>query len=276
MDASDSGNDHSSDEDFLPDNTASESSSVDYVLDGRHFSHNVFDDYTYSDMEYDTDDELAPYKNTRSGRNAPLDAAGTSSIPNPIPARQNKTRSHLSNPDAMPNKRQRTGGYLPPKKTQDIKGKAPQHPSSVSGMPVPPITPDPPVPDPPVPDPPVPDPPMPDPPVPGSSVPNPPVPPQPTMPDFHVREEVSSWEKQMLTPYVHAISHSRTALMPETLKSAQEEELDSYAAQFFHQETSQIDIERLRELRRHTKRRVFIAAQNACKYPPAICSSPHN
>ena len=91
-----------SDEDYEDD------AGSDKSEDACHFSDNVFADYSYSDVEYDTDDELALYRNTQLGQNAaPADAAGKSSIQNLNPASQNRKGSpqgRLSNTDQIPNK----------------------------------------------------------------------------------------------------------------------------------------------------------------------------
>lgn len=221
----------SSDENYLPDDESE--ASDDYVLPAKHYSDNVFDDYTYSDMEYDTEDEQAPYRNTRSGQNsAPAEASSASGTQDPDTAPQNNTGSRPRNPDEAPNKRRRTGGYLPPKKPKDVK-----NPKVAKGTPQQPAPPD---------------------------------PTEPLMPDFQVKEEETSWEKQLLTPYVHAISYFLITPTPETLEREQEQELDSYAVTFFPRYSKEEDLKRLGALRRHIKRRLFLAARNACKYPPAV------
>jgi hypothetical protein len=240
--SSSSGDDERFDnQDYVPEDDMSDDS--DDYLDKKYFSYDVFADYTYSDMEYDTDDELAPYRHTRSGQNsASAEAAGASV------AKQAGTSGGLRNPDQAPNKRRRTGGYLPPKKVKEViesKRKAPQRP----GPPVAPITPVTPV------------------------TPVVPARTQPTMPDFQVKEERSSWERQLLTPYVHAILYSLITPVPETLRREQEAELDNFAVQFFPSETKEEDRVRLSALRRHIKRQVVLAAQNACKYPFAVQST---
>lgn len=89
------------------------------------------------------------------------------------------------------------------------------------------------------------------------------------MPEFQVKAEVGGWEKQLLTPYVHTVAYSHITLMHGTLRE-QEQRLDSYAVMFFPEENRDVELERLHALRHYLKRRVCLAAQNACKYLSAV------
>jgi len=177
-----SDDDHSSDAEYNP----SDDSLL--LLDKIYFSDNVFEDYFYEDMEYATDDEQAPYRNTRSHQNAAT-SAGAPSHESPDPAPEKRSHGRLSSVDKIPNKRRQTGGHLPPKKPKNDKGEGKStgkgKPNSTS--PGPRLPPDVPTASPATPDP----------------VVQPVI--TPVMPDFQVPEESTSWEREMIGMYVHAI-----------------------------------------------------------------------
>jgi len=185
MDDTDDNHPSSDDDDSSDEYNSSETDSdSSLLLDKIYFSDNVFDDYFYEDMEYATDDEQAPYRNTRSHQNAAT-STSTMSHASPNPAPEKRSHGHLGRIDKIPNKRRRTGGHLPPKKPKNDKGEGKGKPNSTSpDLSLPPDVP-----------------------TASPATPGPLVQSviTPVMPDFQVPEESTSWEREMIGMYVHAI-----------------------------------------------------------------------